>query len=104
MPEANPPKASVHREEAGFIVGAMLVLSPEGMAAIHAALANRIQRAVNICLGSALATIGLTVPAVLVIGLITGQKVVLGLDEAEIVPLAADLAAERAHLWRHPHE
>mgnify|MGYP001817808603 CR=1 FL=1 len=42
MPEANPPKASVLREEAGFIVGAMLVLSTEGMAAIHAALANRI--------------------------------------------------------------
>ena len=75
----------------GGILVAVLVLSPEGMAAIHAALANRIQRAVNICLGSALATIGLTVPAVLVIGLITGQKVVLGLDEAEMVLLLLTL-------------
>lgn len=75
----------------GGILVAVLVLSPEGMAAIHAALANRIQRAVNICLGSALATIGLTVPAVLVIGLVTGQTVVLGLDDAEMVLLLLTL-------------
>jgi len=75
----------------GGILVAVLVLSPEGMAAIHAALANQIQRAVNICLGSALATIGLTVPAVLIIGLITGQTVVLGLDEAEMVLLLLTL-------------
>lgn len=75
----------------GGILVAVLVLSPEGMAAIHAALANQIQRAVNICLGSALATIGLTVPAVLIIGLFTGQTVVLGLEEAEIVLLLLTL-------------
>lgn len=63
----------------GFLV-AILVLAPEGLAAMKAALANRLQRAVNISLGSALDTIGLTVPAVLVIGLFTGQTVALGLD------------------------
>jgi Ca2+:H+ antiporter len=38
---------------------------------------------VNVCLGSALATIGLTIPAVLAIGLITGQEVHLGLDRTD---------------------
>ena len=57
----------------GGILIAILVLSPEGLTAFHAALANQLQRAVNVCLGSALATIGLTIPAVLGIGLITGS-------------------------------
>ncbi|TFG96919.1 MAG: calcium:proton antiporter, partial [Calditrichales bacterium] len=54
----------------GFLV-AILVLSPEGLAAVNAALEDRIQRSINIGLGSALATIGLTIPAVLTIGMIT---------------------------------
>jgi len=56
----------------GGVMIAILVLSPEGLTAFHAALVNHLQRAVNACLGSALATIGLTIPAVLIIGLITG--------------------------------
>ena len=56
----------------GGVMIAILVLSPEGLTAFHAALVNHLQRAVNVCLGSALATIGLTIPAVLIIGLITG--------------------------------
>ncbi len=75
----------------GGVLVATLVLSPEGLAAFKAALANRVQRSVNICLGSALATISITVPAVLVIGLVTGQKIVLGLDEAELVMLLLTL-------------
>ena len=39
---------------------------------------NHLQRAVNVCLGSALATIGLTIPAVLTIGLITGARCISG--------------------------
>lgn len=70
---------------------AILVLTPEGLAAFRAALANRLQRSVNICLGSALATIGLTVPAVLTIGLMTGKEVVLGLDPADMVVLVLTL-------------
>ncbi len=70
----------------GFLV-AILVLSPEAMGAAKAALANKLQRTVNISLGSALATIGLTVPAVLAISLFTGRTVELGLDPAEIVLL-----------------
>jgi Ca2+:H+ antiporter len=51
---------------AGLAGVAVLVLAPEAMGELQAALRNRLQRAVNIALGSVLATIGLTVPAVLV--------------------------------------
>ena len=75
----------------GGVLVASLVLSPEGLTAFHAALRNHLQRAVNVCLGSALATIGLTIPAVLVIGLITGRDVHLGLDEVQTVLLILTL-------------
>jgi Ca2+:H+ antiporter len=75
----------------GGIIIAILVLAPEGMAAIQAALANRLQRSVNICLGSGLATIGMTVPAVLMIGLVTGQKIVLGLEAVDALLLFATI-------------
>ena len=68
----------------GFLV-AILVLSPEAMAAVKAAMANQLQRTVNIALGSALATIGLTIPAVLMIGFLTGKTVELGLENVELV-------------------
>jgi Ca2+:H+ antiporter len=71
----------------GGIVIALLVLAPEGLAAVKAALSDRLQRSINICLGSALATIGMTVPAILTIGLVTGNKVVLGLDPVDSVLL-----------------
>ena len=58
----------------GGVLVAVLVLSPEELSAFRAALDNRLQRAVNVCLGPALATIGLTIPAVLTIGLITGAR------------------------------
>ena len=70
---------------------ALIVFTPEGMSALRAALDNQLQRAVNLCLGAALSTIGLTVPAVLGIGLITGQPVILGLDFAEVTLLALTL-------------
>jgi len=80
--------ATLHAPVAlGGIIIAILVLAPEGLAAVKAARANRLQRSVNICLGSALATIGMTVPAVLTIGLVTGNKVVLGLGPLDSVLL-----------------
>jgi len=66
-------------ELAGLVV-AVLVLAPEGVAAVRAAADNQLQRGVNICLGSALATIGLTIPAVIIIGFATGLNVQLGLS------------------------
>jgi len=74
----------------GFIVAA-LVLMPEGLSAIQAARENKLQRAVNICLGSAVATIGLTVPAVLLVGWVTGLSVELGLEPPEIALLVLTL-------------
>lgn len=74
----------------GFLV-AILVLSPEGLAAAKAALANRLQRTVNIALGSGLATIGLTIPAVLIVGFITGRTVELGLGAVDMVLLLLTL-------------
>jgi Ca2+:H+ antiporter len=76
----------------GGLIVAALVLAPEGLGALRAALANRLQRSVNILLGSALATISLTVPAVLMIGLVTGRSVELGLDPVEMVMLLLTLA------------
>jgi len=75
----------------GGVVIALLVLAPEGLAAFRAAAANHLQRAVNICLGSALATISLTVPAVVIISLITGTHLILGLERTELVMLTLTL-------------
>ena len=74
----------------GFLI-AILILSPEGMSAIKAALANRLQRTLNIALGSATSTIGMTVPVILAISLITGHPLELGLEPLEIVLLALTL-------------
>ncbi len=75
----------------GGVVVAVLVLAPEVITALRAALSNQIQRSINISLGSALATIGLTVPAILLIGIVTGHKVVLGLDPVETLMLCLTL-------------
>lgn len=72
---------------ASFAV-AVLVLAPEGIAAIRAARMNQMQRAMNIGLGTALSTIALTVPAVLLIDLATGHNAVLGLSPANMMMLA----------------
>ena len=70
----------------GFVV-ALLILAPEAMSAVKAALNNQLQRAVNILLGSVLATISLTVPAVLMIGLVTESTIVLGLSPVNTILL-----------------
>ena len=68
----------------GFLI-ALLILMPEGYSAVQAAYQNDLQRAVNLCLGSALATICLTVPAVLSICLLLNQSIVLGLKSADAI-------------------
>lgn len=74
----------------GFIV-AILILSPEAMSAADAALKNQLQRSINILLGSVLATISLTIPAVLMIGMLSGEHIVLGLTGEETVMLLVTL-------------
>lgn len=75
----------------GGIIIAMIVFTPEGISALRAVSANQLTRAINLCLGAAASTLGLTVPAVLLIGLLTDQSVVLGLSAANMVLLAITL-------------
>ncbi len=79
------PKAVV-----GIIVAA-IVLLPESLAALKAARFNRLQTSLNLALGSALATIGLTIPVVIIVSLISGWTLVLGLDLKGTVLLALTL-------------
>lgn len=74
------------------VVVAILILAPEGMAGVRAAWENKIQRAVNLLFGAALSTIALTVPAVILISLITGKTVQLGLDPVNQILLVTTLA------------
>src|SRR5262249_22508676 len=62
------------------VVIAAIVLLPESLAALSAARADRLQTSMNLALGSALASIALTVPAVAIVSLATGWTLVLGLD------------------------
>jgi Ca2+:H+ antiporter len=73
------------------IVIAALVLLPEGLAALRAARANRLQTSLNLALGSALASIGLTIPAVAVVSIVLGQPLELGLGTKDEVLLALTL-------------
>ncbi|HEU0060631.1 MAG TPA: ionic transporter y4hA [Hyphomicrobiaceae bacterium] len=66
---------------------ALLVLLPEGLAALRAASANRLQTSLNLALGSALASIGLTIPAVAAVSILLGQPLALGLGVKDMVLL-----------------
>ena len=81
---------------AGVLV-AMLILAPEALNAIQAASAGEVQRSINTLYGSVVATVSLTVPAVLVIGGITGTDVILGLEPFEMVLLALTLILSYPH-------
>lgn len=79
---AGAPKALV-----GVII-AGIVLLPEGLAAIRAARANRLQTSMNLALGSAMATIGLTIPVVAAIAIWSDWQLVLGINGTNEVLLA----------------
>ncbi|HKG77110.1 MAG TPA: ionic transporter y4hA [Beijerinckiaceae bacterium] len=83
--EAGAPKAVV-----GVMIAA-LVLLPEGLAALRAARLDRLQTSMNLALGSALASIGLTLPAVAAVSITLGQPLALGLGAKETVLLALTL-------------
>ncbi len=67
----------------GGVLIAIIVFTPESMTAVKAALNNEFQRAINLCHGAFVSTVGLTVPAVLIIGLISGKTVLFGLTATE---------------------
>ena len=86
---------TLHIRQLDAIIGAFiatLVLMPEMVSAVRAALGNDLQRSINIALGSACATIGLTIPVVAAVSLLTGSELTLGLKAGDMVLLVLALA------------
>ncbi len=73
------------------VVIAAVVLLPEGIASVRAALLNRLQSSINLALGSALASIGLTIPVVAVVSQMIGMNLSLGLSPDRAVMLVLTL-------------
>jgi Ca2+:H+ antiporter len=82
---AGAPEALV-----GIIIAGMVLL-PEGIAAYQAARANRLQTSLNLALGSALASIGMTIPAVAIVSHVTGWTLTLGIDPKSTVLLVLSI-------------
>jgi Ca2+:H+ antiporter len=80
----------VPKSVVGIIIAA-LVLLPEGLAAFRAARANRLQTSMNLALGSALASIGLTIPTVAAVSILMAKPLMLGLSAMEEVLLVLTL-------------
>src|SRR5690242_10377625 len=98
---ANAPRAVV-----GIVIAA-LVLLPETWAAVRTARANRLQTSMNLAVGSALASIGLTIPVVVIAAVALGLRLVLGLEAKDLVLLAltfivsaVTLASGRTHVMQ----
>ncbi len=99
-------KAGAPAAVLGILI-AMLVLMPEGFAAIRAARANRLQTSMNLAIGSALASIGLTIPVVAVAAIVLDMRLVLGLGDKDLVMLVVTflvsivtLASGRTHMMQ----
>lgn len=73
------------------VIIAMVVLLPESLAALRAARVNRLQTSMNLALGSALACLGLTIPAVALVSMAMGWQLVLGIDAKSTVLLMLSL-------------
>jgi len=76
----------------GGVFMAVLVATPEAIGAVRAATANQLQRSVNIFLGSILSTIGLTIPAMMLMSGWTGREITLGVEHTDMVLLLLTLA------------
>src|SRR5262249_16253257 len=72
---------------AGIII-AIVVLAPESITAVRAALGNELQKSLNLALGSSLATIGLTIPAVAITNVFIGKQIEIGLSQRDTLLLA----------------
>ena len=73
------------------VVIAALVLLPEGISSVQAAGRNRIQQSINLVLGSALASIGMSIPIVALVSIFLGQQLTLGLEPEQTVMLLLTL-------------
>lgn len=70
---------------------AMIVFLPESITTVRAALSGEAQRVTNLCHGAAVSTVGLTIPAVLLIGMLTDQQIVLAESPANLLILGVTL-------------
>ena len=75
------------------VVVALIVLTPESIAAVGAARRDDLQKSLNLALGSSLATIGLTIPAVAIANIFMHQPMTLGLEQRDTALLITTLAA-----------
>ena len=82
----------------GGVIMAVLVATPEAIGAVRAALSNHLQRSVNIFLGSILSTIGLTVPAMVLISHVIGRDIFLGVQHGDLVMLLLTLVVSVGHV------
>jgi Ca2+:H+ antiporter len=73
------------------IVIAMVVLAPESITAVQAAWRNELQKSINLALGSSLATIGLTIPAVAITNVFIGKQIEIGLSDRDTLLLLLTL-------------
>jgi Ca2+:H+ antiporter len=73
------------------VVIAAIVLLPEGLAATKSAILNRLQNSINLALGSAVASIGLTIPSVAILSLMLNQNPVLGISPSNMTLLILTL-------------
>jgi Ca2+:H+ antiporter len=90
---AGLPKAFV-----GVVI-ALIVLMPEGLAAVKSALRNRLQNSINLALGSAIASIGLTIPVVVIVSIVLNRQIALGVAATDMTLLILTLyiAADPRH-------
>lgn len=88
--EAAVKNAGAPQALVGVIIAAVVLL-PEGLAALRAARVNRLRTSLNLALGSALASIGLTIPAVAMVSIATGWTLTLGLDAKSSILLLLSL-------------
>jgi len=75
---------------AGIVI-AVVVLAPESITAVRAAQRNELQKSLNLALGSSLATIGLTIPAVAITNVFIGKQIEIGLSERDTLLLGLTL-------------
>jgi len=90
-------KAGAPESVVGIVIAA-LVLLPEGLAAFRSSRANRLQISMNLALGSALASIGLTIPAVAMVSIMLHKPLTLGLGTKEVVLLFVTLILSQSTL------
>ena len=95
---AGLPKAFV-----GVVI-ALIVLMPEGLAAIKSALRNRLQNSINLALGSAIASIGLTIPTVALVSIVLGRQIALGVSPTDMTLLILTLYISRSDAWHRAHD